>query len=278
MSNRPRNYREALDFLNDRKDKARDYRVISTCQDGGKGHPVGIRDQLIAHTDNPLSTYGDTPPPISFRQWNTNIATFYPDGSIAVRPWDSTTTRDRMDDMNLPAARSPQSMGLTPNQTARLWYTGRFAIKGFPYGVPADRTYLLNSDRTLASQEDEPTETVYVESAPGVHARYNLGRRRVLKVLKQYHDMVVEMGVVPLQAFALDTTASDAMVRLCLSDSSARQLREEWVPIVLQRTTPETLAAIYGEVKQRLGLRDLTRDRELWTQKRAPSRELDQWL
>jgi hypothetical protein len=283
MSNRPRNYREALDFINGRKDRSQAERVISRSsrdyRSGQKFSPSRVVDQLIAHTDDPLSTYSDNPPPISFRQWDTDIATFYSDGSIAARPWDSPTTRDRMNDMNLPFVRSTQSMGLTLNQSARLWYTGRFAIKGFRYGVPADRTYLLNSDRTLSSQEDEPTETIYVESTPGVHAAYNLGRRRLLKVLKEYQDMMVAMDVgSPLWAFGFNESARSALVDMCLSSLSAQQLRDEWLPSVLRYTSPAVAAAYYRAAKEQLGLNNLTNKRELWAQKQVPSRELDQWL
>jgi hypothetical protein len=276
MHDRPRNYREALELLNARRDRLATSRTLSTRQQC-PGEGIEIRDQLIAHTDDPLSTYTDTPPPISFRQWSTDIATFYPDGSILVRPWDSVTTRQRMDDMGLPCVRSGTSMGLTRNQTARLWYTGRFAIKGFRYGVPADRSYLVDSDRELCHDEPEPTDTVYVEASEGAHAAYNLGRRRVLRVLREYCTMVDAVAGGSPTATVTASQAMDVMA-LCLSAPSLKYLRGAWLPELLKNHPLIEVRSLNAVFIGRGRLHDLTNKRELWAQKQVPSRELDQWL
>lgn len=283
MSFRPRNYAEALEFINARRNKQATTRTIGTRQ-GYKGAPTEIRDQLVAHTDDPLSTYGTNPPPISFRQWDTNIATFYPDGSVAIIPHDSVSTRARMDDMGLPAARSAASMGLTKNQAARLAPVARVALKGFPYGVPANYTthspLLAKDKRSLHPGEGEPMESVYVEAEPGAHKRFKAGRRRLLKVLKQYHDMFVALEGEGGVGWFLRTPQSRAeILDVCLDESATTQyLQDEWLPKVLERHPPRLVAGVYLSVKNHSGLYDYLQDDRLWERKVVPSRELDKWL
>ena len=289
MSFRPRNYQDALEYLNARRRrKERDYRVISTHQEpvmqsngrmSAKGQPVETRDQLVANTDNPTSTYGPNPPAISFRQWNTNIATFYPDGSVAITPWDSNSTRERMNDMGLPATVSTNAVGLTKNQCARLCDSNglRVEMKGFRYGLPADRAYLLDADKNLHPNKGEPEERIYVEAEPGVHQRYQLGRKRVLKVLKQYADMVGAMVGADLPYFTSDALKRH-IVETALACPSLGRLREVWLPDIV-RTYGETVAlGTYIDARDKLGLYNLTHRTELWVPKTVKSRELDQWI
>ena len=97
MTFRPMTHEQALEYLRGRKFKGYTYRAISHGREG-------LRDSIVSYASPQEIDTGT--PPVAFRQWNTDIATFYPDGRIEVEGFESATTDSRLRDMRLPVLRN----------------------------------------------------------------------------------------------------------------------------------------------------------------------------
>lgn len=149
-------------------------------------------------------------------------------------------------------------------------------LKGFPYGVPGSKEVMLRPDGTPHECE-VLKEYVMVEAKPGLHAAYQLGRKRVLRVLKQYSDMV-EATTGECSLFMAPPKALNHLVEVSIDCHEPKWLREEWLPSLLESYEPDTIQGIYEDFLRLRALYNTTGLSRLWTQAEVPSQELHLWL
>ena len=131
---------------------------------------------------------------IAFRQWNTDIATWHPDGRITVVGHDSVSTFSRKHNLCLPYYKDVPP-NLDENRASFLDNQGRiYGVSGFPFGLPGDRVVVRRGhDGTCHLVGDEPTESLYLPINEKLKA-FNRSRRAMLKVFRAWCRMVEAMG------------------------------------------------------------------------------------
>lgn len=132
----PKNYEQARQFFEGRRDKANHHRT------------VGNNTQV-------WELAGQGEPCYSIKLHQTHIIIYYPDGRVELDNYDSPVTNDRRHNAGKPTIHG--ITGLASGKVNRLLVDRRWVVRNahydLPYGLPADMALMLNPDGSVRDLE-----------------------------------------------------------------------------------------------------------------------------
>lgn len=160
---------------------------------------------------------------IAFRQWNTDIATWHPDGRITIVGYDSVSTQARMQELRLPHYKH-EPPHLDERRVSFLNNPGRiYGVEGFPAGLPGDRVVIRRGYNGLCHLVgDEPDDTLFLPVNDKLKA-FNRSRRAMLKVFRAWCEMVRALGTEPVHFLSESSFVRNAVAGGLMHNHTADQ-------------------------------------------------------